>query len=96
MPKRSICCPWEDGALSSLPLFKAFPQKTIKTRCGRRTKFAKTSAEAPTCPACLEHIERQKIGLQMIRQYAADTLDYGPDVANARAEAFAKEHGLGL
>jgi len=94
MKTSRVCCPWEDGALSNLPIFKAFPQKTIKTRCGRRTKFASTSAEAPTCPACLQHIERQKIGLKMLQQYAADILDYGQEVANDRAEAFAREHGL--
>jgi hypothetical protein len=30
----------------------------------------------------------------MLQQYAADILDYGQEVANDRAEAFAREHGL--
>ncbi len=89
-----ICCPWEDGAITGM--FAGFvpEQKTIKTRCGRRARFRDTSADAPTCPACLAHIERQRISLKMIEAYAADTLKYGVDEANARAESFAKEHGL--
>jgi len=69
-------------------------QKTIKTRCGRRAPFKATSADRPTCPRCLADIERQKIALKMLEQYAADAIKYGYDEANTRAEAFAKEHGL--
>lgn len=89
-----VCCPWEDGAISSIFAGLVPEQKTIKTRCGRRVPFKHTSADRPNCPRCLAHIERQKIGLKMIEAYAADTLKYGLDEANARAEAFAREHGL--
>lgn len=89
-----ICCPWEDGAITGMFAGLVPEQKTIKTRCGRRAPFKSTSADKPTCPRCLAHIEREKLGLKMIQAYAADTLKYGIDEANTRAEAYAKEHGL--
>ncbi len=89
-----VCCPWEDGAITSMFAGLVPEQKTIKTRCGRRVPFKSTNADKPTCPRCLAHIERQRLGLKMLEAYAADAINYGYDEANARAEAFVKEHGL--
>lgn len=90
----TICCPWDDGAITGMFSGSALEQKTVKTRCGKRRPVHRTSVDRPTCPWCLADIERQKIGLKMLEQYAADTLQYGQDEANRRAQAFAEEHGL--
>lgn len=88
---------WDGGAISENPFFLATvgQQKTIKTRCGKRVSMKHVDNDTPTCAECLADIERERVGLIEIEQYAQDVQTGGLEYANAQnVKLHMKENSL--
>ncbi len=77
---------WDGGAISEHPVFSTLaPQKTIKTRCGKRVPMAHINNHDIQCANCLDELSREARALEQIRQYTEVLLAHGLDAANALA-----------
>lgn len=79
-PSILIHYPWDDGACDSafLEVFGVVPpQKTIKTKCGKRVLKSTTKdvSALVTCDVCLAEMDREKEAnlrlLKSLRQFGA-------------------------
>ena len=61
--------PWDAGAISDIFKGSVLQQKTIKTECGVRVKFADADTSNPvTCPACQDAIAKREAFQDWARQ----------------------------
>ena len=64
---------WDGGEISEHPLFVALaphPQKTIKTRCGKRVRMSSINNHDIGCANCLDSINQETQALEVLRRYA--------------------------